>query len=250
MDNPHTFAHFGLHLSRAPRLMSMAVLLAALLLAASPVRAQTLVKEHQKRLLDASREFVEMSKELSADGTISAQEVQQIRPLIIKLREIINALPCGAAYWYYDLAGKQRLYKGPAPECRLITTKSGGLPWDAVPSLVPSDDQSTATVTGPAAEPVAFRLYANYPNPFNAETQMTYALPAAGAVGTGHLQCPGTAGAHLSPRRTGGRALPDCLEWPQRQRGGVGQWGVSVPARQRTGGTGAAAGADKIKRGR
>ena len=174
----------NIRLSRIPRLRSMAALLVALalLLAASPVRSQTLVKEHQKRLLDASREFVEMSKELSADGTISAQEVQQIRPLIIKLREIINALPCGAAYWYYDLAGKQRLYKGPAPECRLITTKSGGLPWDAVPSLVPSDDQSTATVTGPAAEPVAFRLYANYPNPFNAETQMTYALPAAGAV--------------------------------------------------------------------
>ena len=27
-----------------------------------------------------------------------------------------------------------------------------------------------------------FALYANYPNPFNAETQMTYALPVAGAV--------------------------------------------------------------------
>ena len=87
--------------------MSMAALLAALLLAASPVRPQTLVKEHQQRLIDASREFVEveMSKELSADGTISDHEVQQIRPLIIKLREIIDALPCGAAYWYYDLVG-------------------------------------------------------------------------------------------------------------------------------------------------
>ena len=44
----------------------------------------------------------------------------------------------------------------------------------------------SATVTGPAAKPVAalqtFALYANYPNPFNAETQMTYALPVAGAV--------------------------------------------------------------------
>ena len=41
-------------------------------------------------------------------------------------------------------------------------------------------------MTGPAAKPVAalqtFALYANYPNPFNAETQMTYALPVAGAV--------------------------------------------------------------------
>ena len=147
----------NIRLSRIPRLMSMAARLAALLLAASPVRAQTLVKEHQQRLLDASREFVEMSKELSADGTISDQEVQQIRPLIIKLREIINALPCGGSYDYFDLAGRQTLHKGPAPECRLITTKSGGLPWDVVPSLVPSDDQSTATVTGPAVEPVAFR---------------------------------------------------------------------------------------------
>ena len=44
----------------------------------------------------------------------------------------------------------------------------------------------SATVTGPAAKSVAalqtFALYANYPNPFNAETQMTYALPVAGAV--------------------------------------------------------------------
>ena len=44
----------------------------------------------------------------------------------------------------------------------------------------------STTVTGPAAKPVAalqtFALYANYPNPFNAETQMTYALPVAGAV--------------------------------------------------------------------
>ena len=151
-------------------------------LATSPVRPQTLVKEHQQRLIDASREFVEMSKELSADGTISDHEVQQIRPLIIKLREIIDALPCGAAYWYYDLVGKQRLYKGPAPECRLIITKCGGLPWDAVSSLVPPDDKGTATVTGSAAEPMAFSLYVNYPNPFNAGTQIVYTLSEAGPV--------------------------------------------------------------------
>ncbi len=172
----------NIRLSRIPPLMSMAALLAALLLAASPVRPQTLVKEHQQRLIDASREFVEMSKELSADGTISDHEVQQIRPLIIKLREIIDALPCGAAYWYYDLVGKQRLYKGPAPECRLIITKCGGLPWDAVSSLVPPDDKGTATVTGSAAEPMAFSLYVNYPNPFNAGTQIVYTLSEAGPV--------------------------------------------------------------------
>ena len=49
----------NIRLSRIPPLMSMAALLAALLLAASPVRPQTLVKEHQQRLIDASREFVE-----------------------------------------------------------------------------------------------------------------------------------------------------------------------------------------------
>ena len=173
----------SIRLSRTPGLMSMAALL-ALLLATSPIRAQTEDQELQKRLLDASREFVEMSKELSADGAISAQEVQQIRPLVIRLKEIVEALPCGGSYDYFDLAGRQTLYKGPVPECRLITTKSGSgrLPWDAASSLVPSDDQSTATVTGPAVEPVAFSLYANYPNPFNAETQIVYTLSEAGPV--------------------------------------------------------------------
>ena len=157
--------------------MSMAVLLTVL--AAFPVRAD---KEFQKHLLDTSRKFVEMIKELSADGAISAQEVQQIRPLIIKLKKIINALPCGSAFWYYDLAGKQMLYKGPAPECRLITTKSGGLPWNAAAFSVPPDGKNTATVTGSAAESVAFSLYANYPNPFNAETQIVYTLSEVGPV--------------------------------------------------------------------
>ena len=156
------------------RLMSMAALLIAL--AVFPVHAQTKDKDLQKHLLDASREFVEMIKELSADGAVSAQEVQQIRPLIIKLKKIIDALPCGSAFWYYDLAGKQMLYKGPAPECRLITTKSGGLPWTAAAFSVLPDDENTTTVTGPVAESVAFSLYANYPNPFNAETQIVYTL--------------------------------------------------------------------------
>ncbi len=160
--------------------MSMAVLPIAL--AVFPVHAQTKDKELQKHLLDASREFVEMIKELSADGAVSAQEVQQLRPLIIKLKKIIHALPCGSAYWYYDLAGKQMLYKGPALECRLITTKSGELPWNAAAFSVPPDDENTATGTGPAAEPVAFSLYANYPNPFNAETQIVYTLSETGPV--------------------------------------------------------------------
>ena len=160
--------------------MSMAVLLTVL--AVFPVHAQTKDKELQKHLLDSSRKFVEMIKELSADGRISAQEVQQIRPLVIKLKKIIDALPCGSAFWYYDLVGKQMLYKGPPPECRLITTKSGGLPWTAAAFSVPPDDESTATVTGPTVESVAFSLYANYPNPFNAETQIVYTLSEVGPV--------------------------------------------------------------------
>ena len=97
------------------RLMSMAALLTVL--TAFPVSAQTKDKELQKHLLDASRKFVETIKEL-ADGAVSAQEVQRIRPLIIKLKKIIHALPCGSAFWYYDLAGKQMLYKGPTPRAR------------------------------------------------------------------------------------------------------------------------------------
>ena len=160
--------------------MSMAVLLIAL--AVFPVHAQAEDKELQKHLLDASRKFVEMIKELSADGAVSAQEVQQIRPLIIKLKKIIDALPCGSAFWYYDLAGKQMLYKGPPSECRLITTKSGGLPWNAAAFSVLPDEEITATVTSPVAEPVVFSLYANYPNPFNAETQIVYTLSKVGPV--------------------------------------------------------------------
>ena len=112
----------------------------------------------------------------------------------------------------------------------------------------------SATVTGPAAKSVAalqtFALYANYPNPFNAETQMTYALPVAGAVELAIYNVRGQRGAHLSPRRAGGGALPDRLGWPQRHRGGLGQRGVSVSARQHAGGTGAAAVANKIEKER
>ena len=40
----------------------------------------------------------------------------------------------------------------------------------------------SATVTGAASKPVAFELDANYPNPFNTETQIAYTLPEAGLV--------------------------------------------------------------------
>ena len=40
----------------------------------------------------------------------------------------------------------------------------------------------SATVTGAASKPVAFGLDANYPNPFNSETQIAYTLPEAGLV--------------------------------------------------------------------
>ena len=156
--------------------MSMMVLLTVL--AAFPVRAQVLPKE----FLTASQEFVEKYKEFLQDGAISEQEVQQLRPLVIRLREIVDALPCGGSYDYFDLASRQTLHKGPAPECRLITTKSSGLPWDVVPFRVPPDDESTAMVTAPVAEPVAFSLYANYPNPFNAKTQIVYTLSETGPV--------------------------------------------------------------------
>ena len=40
----------------------------------------------------------------------------------------------------------------------------------------------SATVTGAASKPVACGLDANYPNPFNTETQIAYTLPEAGLV--------------------------------------------------------------------
>ena len=50
----------------------------------------------------------------------------------------------------------------------------------------PLSNELTATVPGPAAKPVVapltFGLDANYPNPFNAETQLVYTLPMAGPV--------------------------------------------------------------------
>ena len=50
----------------------------------------------------------------------------------------------------------------------------------------PLSNELTATVPGPAAKPVVaprtFGLDANYPNPFNAQTQLVYTLPMAGPV--------------------------------------------------------------------
>ena len=50
----------------------------------------------------------------------------------------------------------------------------------------PLSNELTAIVPGPAAKPVVaprtFGLDANYPNPFNAETQLVYTLPMAGPV--------------------------------------------------------------------
>lgn len=174
-------------LLRVPRLMSMAGLLAAsLLLAASPIRAQdwpVVPQVSPKEFLTASQEFVEKYKKFLQDGTISDQEAQQLRPLVIRLKEIVDALPCGGSYDYFDLAGRQTLHKGPAPECRLITTKSGGLPWNiALPPVVPSDTAKNTLTNDESMLTNQFNLDANYPNPFNAETQMTYALPVAGAV--------------------------------------------------------------------
>ena len=57
---------------------------------------------------------------------------------------------------------------------------------DASQTLEITRAEATGTITETSAKSVValqtFALYANYPNPFNAETQMTYALPVAGAV--------------------------------------------------------------------
>ena len=85
------------------------------------------------QLLDASCEYEARSRNILADGQVSAQELAEIRPLVRRLREIVDDLPCGSGpHRYYDPAGEQDLYKGPPPECLVRTTKSGGggLPWE------------------------------------------------------------------------------------------------------------------------
>ena len=86
------------------------------------------------QLLDASCEYVARNRNNLADGQVSAEELAEIRPLMRRLREIVDDLPCGFGYRYYDDAGEQTLYKGAPPECLVRTTKSGGggLPWEEI----------------------------------------------------------------------------------------------------------------------
>ena len=135
-------------LSRVPRLMSMAgLLVASLLLAASPIRAQQEWSGGQqvspREFLTASQEFAELYKRYLQDGVLYYWEEQRLRVRMIRLREIVDALLCGASYDYFDLDGRQTLHKGPPPECRLITTKIGVLPWNIVLPPVEPDESTT-----------------------------------------------------------------------------------------------------------
>ena len=79
------------------------------------------------QLLDASCEYQARSRNILADGQVSAQELAEIRPLVRRLREIVDDLPCGSGpHRYYDPAGEQKMWKGLLPECLVRTTKSGG----------------------------------------------------------------------------------------------------------------------------
>ena len=94
------------------------------------------------QLLEASCEYQARSRNILADGQVSAQELAETTPLVTRLQEIVDEFPCGSGpYRYYDSAGLQKMWKGPAPECLVRTTKSGGggLPWN---SLTPPTTQS------------------------------------------------------------------------------------------------------------
>ena len=102
------------------------------------------------QLLDASCEYQARSRNILADGQVSAQELAEIRPLVRRLREIVDDLPCGSGpHRYYDPAGEQDLYKGPPPECLVRTTKSGGggLPWNEI-LLSPASQDANSPATG------------------------------------------------------------------------------------------------------
>ena len=102
------------------------------------------------QLLDASCEYQARSRNILADGQVSAQELAEIRPLVRRLREIGDDLPCGSGpHRYYDPAGEQKMWKGPAPECLVRTTKSGGggLPWDEI-LLSPASEDANSPATG------------------------------------------------------------------------------------------------------
>ena len=102
------------------------------------------------QLLDASCEYQARSRNILADGQVSAQELAEIRPLMRRLREIVDDLPCGSGpHRYYDPTGEQDLYKGPPPECLVRTTKSGGggLPWNEI-LLSPASQDANSPATG------------------------------------------------------------------------------------------------------
>ena len=102
------------------------------------------------QLLDASCEYQARSRNILADGQVSAQELAETTPLVTRLREIVDDLPCGSGpHRYYDPAGEQKMWKGPAPECLVRMTKSGGggLPWDEI-LLSPASEDANSPATG------------------------------------------------------------------------------------------------------
>ncbi len=102
------------------------------------------------QLLDASCEYQARSRNILADGQVSTQELAEITPLVRRLREIVDDLPCGSGpHRYYDPAGEQDLYKGPLPECLVRTTKSGGggLPLNEI-LLSPASEDANSPATG------------------------------------------------------------------------------------------------------
>ena len=107
------------------------------------------------QLLDASCEYVARNRNNLADGQVSAEELAEIRPLRRRLREIVDDLPCGFGYRYYDDAGEQTLYKGAPPECPVRTTKSGGggLPWEDLATGDPEPPAAPGNVSASASGP-------------------------------------------------------------------------------------------------
>ena len=85
----------------------------------------------QPRLLRQSCELANTALTYVKGRGMTPESAAAVMPLIRELKQIEDDIPCGTGpYWYYRRTGLEWFSKGPAPECAVRTTRSGGkLPW-------------------------------------------------------------------------------------------------------------------------